>query len=190
MSERANNPEPITKLLHRWREGDNEAFDEVAEYVYADLRRRAAAYMNNERPDHSMQTTGLVHEAFIKLIDKQQIDWQDRNHFYAVAAQTMRRILVDYARTRTRNKRGGNNEDLPLDDARQASSRESGVDLVALNEALGRLAAFDERQAQIVELKYFGGMTLDETAEVVGVSRVTVRRDWQIARAWLRSQLE
>lgn len=186
----AEHSEDITLLLHKWREGDTEAFDKVTAYVYDDLRRRAAAYMRNERPGHSLQTTGLVHEAFIKLVDKQEIEWQDRNHFFAVAAQAMRRILVDHARTRSREKRGGKNEDLPLDDARQVSSDPARVDLVALDEALARLATFDERQARIVELKYFGGMTLDETAEVLGVSRVTVKRDWQIARAWLRSQLQ
>lgn len=182
--------EDITKLLHEWRDGDVEAFDKVTQYVYEDLRRRAAAYMRAERPGHSLQTTGLVHEAFIKLVDKKEIDWQDRNHFFAVAAQAMRRILVDHARTRKREKRGGNNEDLPLDEARQASGNVSRIDLVALDEALGRLATFDERQARIVELKYFGGMTLDETAEVLGTSRETVKRDWQIARAWLRQQLQ
>jgi RNA polymerase sigma-70 factor, ECF subfamily len=180
----------ITKLLHEWREGDADAFDELTRYVYDDLRRRAAAYMRNERREHTMEATGLVHEAFIKLIDKQKVDWQDRNHFFAVAAQTMRRILVDHARTRKREKRGGNNEDLPLEDARHVSSEQPRVDLVALDEALRALAAFDERQARIVELKYFGGMTLDETAEILGVSRVTVKRDWHIARAWLREQLQ
>ena len=148
----------------------------------------AAAYMRNERrtqpPEH-----GLVHEAFLKLMRKNS-RLADRNHFFAVAAQTMRRILVDYARTRKRDKRGGNNEDLPLDDVKTLSLSVSEVDLVALDEALARLSTFDARQARVVELKYFGGMTLDETAEVIGVSRVTVRRDWHIARAWLRSQLK
>lgn len=167
-----------------------QAFDEVAEYVYNDLHRRASAYLRNERPGHTLQTTGLVHEAFIKLIDKQEIEWQDRDHFFAVAAQAMRRILVDHARSRTRHKRGGKDEDLPLDEARQMPSDRSGVDVIALDEALNTLATFDERQAKIVELKYFGGMTLDETADVLGVSNVTVKRDWQIARAWLRQQLQ
>jgi len=179
----------ITKLLQKWHDGDPQAFDEVTRYVYSELRRRAAAYMRGEREGHTLETTGLVHEAFIKLIDKQQIEWQDRNHFFAVAAQSMRRILVDHARTRKRDKRGGAEENMPLDEARKTPAAKSGVDLVALDEALERLAGLDERQAQVVELKYFGGMTLDETAEILGVSRVTVRRDWQIARAWLREQL-
>lgn len=180
----------ITTFLHKWRQGDTEAFDKVTQYVYNDLRRRASAYMRNERQGHTLQTTGLVHEAFIQLLDKQEIEWEDRSHFFAVAAQTMRRILVDHARSRTREKRGGKNEDLPLDDAKQLPATSSRIDLIALDEALNNLAAFDKRQAHIVELKYFGGMTLDETADVLGVSRVTVKRDWQIARAWLRRQLQ
>ena len=161
----------ITELLRQWRGGDESAFSELTNYVYRDLRRRASAYLRGERANHTLHTTGLVHEAVIKLIGKDDIDWADRNHFFAVAAQVMRRILVDHARSRSREKRGGKAEDIPLD------------------EALDQLASFDERQAKIVELKYFGGMTLDETAEVLGVSRETVKRDWQIARAWLRQQL-
>lgn len=190
MDEHSEKAPPITTLLHKWQQGDSEAFETVTQYVYNDLRRRASAYLRNERPGHTLETTGLVHEAFIKLIDKQEIEWQDRNHFFAVAAKVMRRILVDHARSKNRDKRGGKNEDLPLDEARKVSSRQPPVDLIALDEALDNLATFDERQAQIVELKYFGGMTLDETADVVGVSRVTVKRDWQIARAWLRQQLQ
>jgi len=180
----------ITTFLKEWKQGDQEAFDKVIEYVYHDLRRRASAYLKNERREHTLQTTGLVHEAFIKLIDKKEIEWKDRDHFFAVAAQAMRRILVDHARTRKRDKRGGGNEDLPIDEVRYVAAAQSRVDLVSLDEALGRLATFDERLAQIVELKYFGGMSLDETAKVLGVSRVTVKRDWQIARAWLRQQLQ
>lgn len=190
MDEDSQKTPPISIFLRKWREGDADAFDKLIEYVYSDLRRRASAYLRNERREHSLQTTGLVHEAFIKLHEKQEIEWQDRNHFFAVAAQAMRRILVDHARERNRVKRGGGNEDLSLDDTRQVTTSESRIDLVALDEALNNLATFDERQAKIVELKYFGGMTLDETAEVLGVSRVTVKRDWQIARAWLRQQLQ
>lgn len=190
MDENSEKPLAITLLLHQWQQGNSEAFDEVTKYVYNDLRRRASAYLKNERRGHSLQTTGLVHEAFIKLIDKKEIAWQDRNHFFAVAAQAMRRILVDHARTRKRDKRGGPNDDLPLDEAMHVASGQTRVDLVALDEALNNLATFDERQARIVELKYFGGMTLDETADILDVSRVTVKRDWQIARAWLRHQLQ
>lgn len=190
MEEHSNDPAEITLLLGKWREGDSEALEKVAQYVYDELRRRASAYMRKERPGHTLQTTGLVHEAFIKLIDKRAIEWNDRNHFVAVASQAMRRILVDHARNRKRDKRGGEHENLPLDDVKEVSSGSISVDLVDLDEALHKLATFDQRQAQIVELKYFGGMTLDETAEILGISRVTVKRDWLIAKAWLRQQLQ
>ena len=179
----------ITILLHQWKQGKEEAFNELFPYVYDELRRRASAYLRNERPGHTLQTTALVNEAYIKLVDKVGIEWEDRNHFFAIAAQAMRRILVDYARKRKRKKRGDNEENLPLDEARYISPEEGSVDLVALDEALKRLEKFDERQAKIVELKYFGGMTLDETADVLGVSNATVKRDWNIARTWLRQQL-
>ena len=178
----------VSTFLQQWHDGDNDAFDRVMDYVYSDLKRRASAYLRGERAGHSMQTTGLVHEAFIKLRDKREIEWADRNHFFAVAAQAMRRILVDHARTRNREKRGGGVDDLPLDDARLVAFTDR-VDLVALDEALKELAVFDERQSRIVELKYFGGMTTEETAEVIGITPVTVKREWNIARAWLRQKL-
>lgn len=190
MSENSPETPAITMLLRKWRQGDSQAFDQVTQYVYDDLRHRAAAYMRHERIGHTLQTTGLVHEAFIKLKNKQEIQWEDRNHFFAVAATAMRRILIDYAKSRKRGKRGGKNENLPLSAVTHLSSGSSSIDLVALDEALDNLAKFDERQARIVELKYFGGMTLDETAKVLSVSRGTVKRDWQIARAWLRKQIQ
>lgn len=190
MSDADEKTPPITALLQKWRHGEQDAFDEVIQYVYNDLRRRAIAYMRNERAGHSLQPTGLVHEAFIKLVDKQAIDWQDRDHFFAIAAQAMRRILVDRARTKHRDKRGGGVNDLPLDAAQNVSADGGRIDLVALDDALTALALFDERQARIVELKYFGGMSLDETAELLGISAATVKRDWQIARAWLRQQMQ
>lgn len=190
MADQPKNTEPITELLREWRAGQKTAFDRLSEYVYADLHRRAAAYLRGERVNHTLQTTGLVHEAFIKLIGKEDIDYSDRNHFFAVAAQSMRRILVDHARTRKREKRGGADEDLPLEEATLLLSSQTTVDLVALDGALEELASFDDRQAKIVELKYFAGMTLEETADVLGVSRETVKRDWQIARAWLRQRLQ
>jgi RNA polymerase sigma factor (TIGR02999 family) len=189
----ADNPRdtpPITALLQKWRHGEQEAFDEVIQYVYNDLRRRARAYIRAEREDQSLPPTGLVHEAFIKLVDKRAIDWQDRNHFFAIAAQAMRRILVDRVRAKRRDKRGGGQDDVPLDEAQTISADREHIDLISLDEALTALAAFDARQAQIVELKYFGGMTLEETAELLDISPATVKRDWQIARAWLRQQLE
>lgn len=190
MNDAPDRPPEITAFLERWRQGDEGAFEQVIDHVYKDLRRRAAAYLKNERPEHTLQPTALVHEAFIKLVDKREIQWQDRNHFLAVAAQAMRRILVDHARSRKRDKRGGESEDLSLDTATPpVSSDRQPIDLVALDEALNNLATFDERQARIVELKYFGGMTLDEAADLLDVSRATVRRDWQVAKAWLRRQL-
>jgi RNA polymerase sigma-70 factor, ECF subfamily len=190
MPESPQDTPPITLLLQKWRHGEQDAFDEVIQYVYNDLRRRAKAYIRAERDGQSLQPTGLVHEAFIKLVDKRAIDWQDRNHFFAIAAQAMRRILVDRVRTKRREKRGGGHDELPLDEAREISADGGKIDLVALDEALTALAAFDERQARIVELKYFGGMTLEETADLLKISPATVKRDWQMARAWLRQQLE
>lgn len=190
MDETPQSAPAITILLNKWRDGDSAAFDKVIEYVYSDLRRRANAYLKRERREHSLQPTGLVHEAFIKLVDKREIEWQDRNHFLAVAAQVMRRILVDHARGRNREKRGGKFEDIPLEEVTPPSASQPSMDLIALDEALNKLASFDDRQAKIVELKYFGGMTLEETASILDISEVTVKRDWQIARAWLRNQLQ
>ena len=190
MTDEPQDTPPITQLLQKWRHGEQDAFDEVIQYVYNDLRRRATAYIRNERDGQSLQPTGLVHEAFIKLVDKRAIDWQDRNHFFAIAAQAMRRILVDRVRSKRRDKRGGLQDDLPLDEAQTISADGDRIDLVALDQALSALAVFDERQARIVELKYFGGMTLEETAELLDISPATVKRDWQIARAWLRQQIE
>ena len=177
-------------LLHEWKNGKKEAFDELFPYVFNELKRRASAYLRNEREGHTLQTTALVNEAYLKLVDKENIEWEDRNHFIAVAANAMRRILVDYARMKKRDKRGGQYADLPLEEAKHISVNDKSVDLVALDEALNELANFDERQAKIVELKYFGGMTNDETAEVLGISNVTVRRDWNMAKAWLHQQLK
>ncbi|NNF00514.1 MAG: sigma-70 family RNA polymerase sigma factor [Pyrinomonadaceae bacterium] len=179
----------ITLLLHEWKQGKEDAFNELFPYVYDELRRRASAYLRNERQGHTLQTTALVNEAYIKLVDKVGVEWEDRNHFFAIAAQAMRRILVDHARKRKRKKRGDKHENLPLDEARYLVPQEESVDLIALDEALTRLEKFDPRQSRIVELKYFGGMTLDETADVLGVSNVTVKRDWNIAKTWLRQQL-
>lgn len=190
MSESDRDGPAITELLRQWRGGDENAFSELTNYVYGDLRRRASSYLRAERPEHTLQSTGLVHEAVIKLIGKENIDWADRNHFFAVAAQAMRRILVDHARARSRRKRGGNVEELPLDEAMVTAVQSGNIDLAALDEALDQLATFDKRLAQVVELKYFGGMTNDETADILGVSRETVKRDWEIARAWLRQWLE
>lgn len=191
MAEKPQNSRNITLLLNEWKQGDQEAFDKLTQYVYDDLKHRAAVYMKNQRSGHTLQTTGLVHEAFIKLIDKNEIEWKDRQHFMAIASIAMRHIIIDYARQRNRDKRGGKNENLPLEEAQYISSRgNSQIDLIALDEALTKLAAFDERQSKIVELKYFGDLTLEEIAGVLDISHTTVKRDWNIAKAWLRRQLE
>ncbi len=189
MNNELQNSKRITLLLHQWKEGRKDAFDEIFPIVYSELRRRASAYLRNERKGHTLQTTALVNEAYLQLFDKSNLNFEDCNHFFAIAANAMRRILVDYARTRKRKKRGGKDENLPLDEARYVSVNEKSVDLVALDEALSELAEFDERQAKVVELKYFGGMTNQETADILGVSNVTVRRDWNMAKAWLHQQI-
>ncbi len=181
----------ITLLLNEWKQGDKSAFDKLIEFVYDDLKHRASAYMRNQRPDHTLQTTGLVHEAFIKLAERNDIEWKDRNHFIAIASKVMRSIIIDYARYKNRAKRGGKDENLPLEESFYiASSESSPVDLLALDEALKELASFDERQAKIVELKYFGGLKIDEIAELLDVSESTVKREWNIAKVWLRRHLE
>jgi RNA polymerase sigma factor (TIGR02999 family) len=183
----------ITQLLREWSDGKGqEVLDELMPLVYEELRRQAARYLRRERAGHTLQTTALINEAYLKLVDQRQVRWQNRAHFFAIAAQAMRRILVDYARERNREKRGGaNREDLPLEEATLflPAAAEKSVDLVALDEALTRLAQFDPRQARVVELRYFSGLSIDETAEVLGVSNPTVRRDWSLARAWLHGQL-
>ncbi len=176
-------------MLKKWSEGNQEILDKLMPLVYEELRRQASRYLRRERANHTLQTTALIHEAYLKLIDQNQVEWQNRTHFFAIAAQAMRRILVDYARERNREKRGGAAENLPLEEAAFVVSGEKSVDLVALDEALTRLAEFDERQARVVELRYFSGLSIDETADILGVSNVTVRRDWNMAKAWLHQQI-
>jgi RNA polymerase sigma-70 factor (ECF subfamily) len=164
--------------------------DDLMPLVYDELRQQAAGRLRREREGHTLQTTALIHEAYIKLIDQSDVRWQNRAHFFAIASQAMRRILIDHARTRQREKRGGANEDIPLDAfVLDVAGPEKSMDLVALDEALTRLAGYDERQARIVELRYFGGLEIEETAEVLGVSPATVRRDWSFAKAWLKNEL-
>lgn len=183
-----NAPE-ITKLLKDWSEGNQTALDELMPLVYDELRRQASRYLRNERQGHTLQTTALIHEAYLKLIGINQIEWQNRNHFFAIASTAMRRILVDYARERKRDKRGGVAENLPLDEGLQISANEKSVDLIALDEALNRLAKLDERQTKVVELKYFSGLSIDEIAEVLGIANSTVRLDWNLAKAWLKQEI-
>ena len=164
MEQFASNSRQITQMLQDWSEGNNEVLDKLMPLVYEELRRQASRYLRKERQGHTLQTTALIHEAYLKLIDQRDVRWQNRAHFFAIAAQAMRRILVDYARERKREKRGGAAENLPLDEAFAIVSREKSVDLVALDEALNKLAKFDERQAKVVELRYFSGLSIDEYA--------------------------
>lgn len=177
----------VSRLLLAWRDGDQSALDRLVPLVYDQLHALARRYLRSERPDHTLQTTALLHEAYLRLVGS-DVEWEGRGHFLAVAAQTMRRILVDHARARMRSKRGGGAQPVPLDKA-QLASPERGEDLVALNEALDRLAAVDERKVQAIELHYFGGLTNEETAKVLGVSEATVYRELRLAKAWLYRDL-
>lgn len=179
----------ITQMLREWGDGRREALDELLPHVYAELHRQAARALRRERQNHSLQTTALVHETYLKLVDQQNVEWKSRSHFFAIAAQAMRRILVDYAKTRNREKRGGPHENLPLEKAFMIAADETKVDLIALDEALSRLAEFDPQQEKIVELRYFCGLSLEETAETLGISRATAARDWDVAKAWLYREL-
>jgi RNA polymerase sigma factor (TIGR02999 family) len=190
MVDNSPNHADITQLLIAWSDGRREALDDLMPVVYADLRRVAAGYMRRESPGHALQPTALVHEAYVRLIDQKQVRWRNRAHFFGVAAGLMRRILVDNARRRRAEKRGGGWERVTLagDEAAAADSH-TEIDVLALHEALERLAGFDPQQERIVELRYFGGLTIEETAEVVGISAATVVREWTIAKAWLRADL-
>jgi RNA polymerase sigma-70 factor (ECF subfamily) len=177
-------PKSITQLLIEWRDGDEKALDRLMPLVYDELNRLAHRYMRRERPGHSFQTNDLVSEAYLRLVDHKGMRWQNRAHFYGVAAQAMRRILVDRARSRASVKRGGRIQLVDLEQANPAPEKQA-ADLVALDDALTELAAIDARKAKIVEMRYFGGMSVDETAEALDVSAVTVMRDWSTAKAWL-----
>jgi RNA polymerase sigma factor (TIGR02999 family) len=180
----------ITEILRQWNNGKQEAIDELMPLVYAELHRQAARYLRRERTDHTLQTTALINEAYLKLIDQRDVNWESRTHFFAIAAQAMRRILVDYAKTRNREKRGGAEENLPLEEALQIQAKEEkSVDLIALDEALSKLAEIDEQQARVVELRYFADLSLEETAEALHISRATAARDWSVAKAWLLREL-
>ena len=178
----------VTQMLRAWSDGDRRAVEELIPIVYEELHRRAASYLRRERPDHTLQTTALIHEAYVRLLDQKDVRWQNREHFFGVAAQLMRRILVDHARKDQALKRGGPAAALPLEEA-AAVSGGPDMNFVALDEALRALAELNARQARVVELRYFGGLTDAETAEVLKVSVGTVRRDWTHARAWLLKEL-
>ena len=184
----APSPQQVTQLLVAWGGGDQAARDELMPLVYEELRRLAHKCMRRERPAHTLQTSALLNEAYVRLVDQKNIQWQDRAHFFGIAARLMRQVLVDYARTRNYAKRGGDNRRVSLDEA-MIVSRERAAEVVALDEALKTLAEIDPRQSQIVELRFFGGLSIDETAEVLAVSPGTVMRDWTLAKAWLRRAL-
>jgi|SRR5271169_6346949 len=182
-------PSPdVTVLLLELTHGDQEAAARLMPLVYKELRRLAGGYMKRERPDHTLQATALVHEAYLKLVKQRSVDWQGRSHFFGIAAQLMRRILIDHARSHLRAKRGGAQQVLPLDEALVFSPGQS-ADLMRLDEALERLAKLDPRQSKIVELRFFGGLSIEETAEFLGISPKTVKRDWSVAKAWLHGEL-
>ena len=185
----AETPTPqITQLLERVSAGDARALENLLTAVHGELRRQAARYLRRERQNHTLQPTALVNEAFLKLVDQRSVRWQNRAHFFGIAAQAMRRILIDHAKAHRRIKRGGVKQNVTLDEGMLAAESKS-VDLLALDEVLTRLASIDERQARVVELRFFGGLSVEETAEVMGLSPATIKREWSMAKAWLYSQL-
>jgi RNA polymerase sigma factor (TIGR02999 family) len=177
-------PQEITQLLINWTQGDKAALDQLVSLVYPELRRLAKRHMAREDPAHTLQTSALINEAYLKLVDQQNVQWQNRAHFFAVAAQVMRHILVDHARTRNYAKRGGGAPKLPLDEA-AVLIEQRATQLIALDDALRDLSALDARKSQIIELRFFGGLSLEETAEVMKISPSTIQREWRAAKAWL-----
>lgn len=178
----------VTQLLLELSGGNRNAVDELLPLVYRELKRIAGGQLRNERPGHTLQATALVHEAYLKLVDQRDVSWQNRAHFMGVAAQVMRRILMDYAKTRNREKRGGGVRPVALDEA-LVVSEDRASDLVVIDEALTRLEQLDPRQAKVVELRFFGGLSVEETAEAMGISTPTVKREWAMAKAWLYREL-
>jgi RNA polymerase sigma factor (TIGR02999 family) len=181
-------PQEITQLLFSWSEGDQAALDRLIPLVYPELRRLARLYMGRESPAHTLQTSALINEAYLRLVDQQQVKWQNRAHFFAVAAQVMRHILIDHARSHRYAKRGAGVQHVPLDEV-AVVARERAAELVALDDALTKLARIDERKSQIVELRFFGGLTVEETAEVMKLSPITIKREWRSAKAWLHREM-
>lgn len=183
------NTQGVTALLLAWNDGQQDALERLVPLVYEDLRRVAGARLRGEVPGHSLQPTALVHEVYMRLVDQRRAQWRNRAHFFGVAAGLMRRVLVDHVRARLADKRGGRVERVTLSHHDIIADAPDGVDVLALHDSLNRLATFDARKARIVELRYFGGLTIQETAEVVQVSEATVVREWTIALAWLRADL-
>lgn len=184
----ASNPTNVTQILREWSDGDENAPARLMPLVYEELRRLAAFYLKSERTDHTLQPTALVHEAYLRLVDQNRVTWQNRTHFYGVAAKMMRRVLVDHARAHITEKRGGALIKTSLDEAK-VLPHERPKDLLALDEALERLAKFDERKCHVVELRFFGGLDNEETAIALGVTEKTVRRDWNMAKLWLYREI-
>jgi RNA polymerase sigma factor (TIGR02999 family) len=184
-----SNPGQVTQLLERWGRGDQSALDELTPLVYNELRNVADAYVRRERPGHTLQATALVNEAYLRLIGQKQGRWEGRKHFYGIAARLMRQVLVEHARKHKAEKRGGERVAVTLDHYDEVANTPD-VDILAVHEALERLARFDEQQARIVELRFFGGLSIEETAEMLRVGHATVEREWAMARAWLRNELK
>ncbi|MCU1290549.1 MAG: polymerase sigma factor [Acidobacteria bacterium] len=184
-----NTSPEITRMLIALTDGNTEVVNNLLPLIYDELRKLAGNYLRRERVSHTLQPTALVHEAYIKLIDQKQVRWQNRAHFFGIAAQIMRRLLVDHARKHTADKRGGEIEKLPLEEEILVVSNEKSAELLALDEALENLEKLDAQKAKIVELRYFGGLSIEETAEVLGVSVATVNRQWRMAKAWLYGQI-
>ena len=183
----------ITALLNALNDGSQEALDTLIPFVYEELHRQAHRYLRYERADHTLQTTALINEAYLRLVDQKNVRWQNRAQFFGLAANMMRRILVDYAKTKCRVKRGGKDSNVPLEKALEVevemSDEATTIDLIALDKALDKLAEKDKRSAHIVELRYFGGLSVEETAEVMNISTMTVKREWSVAKAWLRREM-
>ena len=180
----------VTELLRKAQAGDRDSLDQILPVVYDELRAVARRQLSLERSDHTLQPTALVHEAYLRLLEQTQVDWQNRLHFFSIASQMMRRILVNYAVDRKAKKRGDGATHVQLDEAMSLGKAEAAIDLVLLDEVLERLTFLDERQARIVELRFFGGMTIEETASVMEISPATVKREWQMAKAWLQVQMQ
>jgi RNA polymerase sigma-70 factor, ECF subfamily len=189
MSQSGSEKHEITEILRQWSEGRQEALDKLMPFVYDELHRQAARYLRRERSDHTLQPTALINEAYLKLIDQKEVAWESRTHFFALAANAMRQILVDYARTKHRKKRGGDDVKIPLEETLIIATSEKNIDLMALDEALNRLEKFDDQQVRVVELRFFSGLSLEETAEALHISRATAAREWAMARAWLHREL-
>lgn len=188
MSSATDHPGQVTQLLERWSDGDESALDELSRLVYAELRRVAAAYLRRERPDHTLQATALVNEAYLRLVGQKHERWKGRKHFYGIASRLMRQVLVEHARRHRAEKRGGERVAVTLDHADEIAGSPE-VDILAVHEALERLAKFDEQQARIVELRFFGGLSIAEVADALRIGHATVEREWGLARAWLRKEL-